>query len=84
MKTLTVSELNQALIEKGFSEIYANHIIKNKWDADYFVINESSNGKSYLTLCKSISKYSSIAVVFYSKLKASEKKEVAEFLLSLK
>lgn len=83
MKALTVSELNQTLIEKGFSSSYNNYIPENKWGADYFLIHEREIS-SYLTLCKSISEYSSRAVISYSKLKAKEKKEVAEFLLSLK
>ncbi len=84
MKTLTVSELNAALIEKGFSGSYTNYIPENKWGADSFVIYENGNGMSYLQLMKKVSQYRCLTVVSYSKLKAFEKHEVANFLLSIK
>lgn len=83
MRALTVSELNEALVAKGFSGSYTNYIPENKWGADSFIIVENK-GMSYLQLLKKTSQYRCSCVAYYSKLKAAEKHEVANFLLSIK
>ena len=82
MKALTTSELNTKLIQKGFSICFTNYIPANKWQADSFIIIENK-GISYMQMMKKISDCRAKVVVSYSKLKAAEKKELAEFLLSI-
>ena len=82
MKALTTSELNAKLIQKGFSSSFTNYIPVNKWQADSFIIIENK-GISYMQMMKKISDCRAKVVVSYSKLKAAEKKELADFLLSI-
>jgi hypothetical protein len=83
MKAMTTSELNAKLIEKGFKVNRVNEVPKNKWGADWVSVEEYRNGTSYLSLQRRTSVCSSVGVLSYSKCKAVEKHEVADFLLSI-
>ena len=82
MKTLTTSQLVQALIAKGYNTRHVYYIPDNKWGADSFSFIEQDNGKSYIQLDKTTSKDSSRVVASYSKMKAADKKELASLILA--
>lgn len=81
MKSLTASQLIEALIKKGHSQHKIINISANKWMADYVSFTEYDNGDSYITLYKNISKYSSTKITSYSKMNAADKKELANLIL---
>lgn len=81
MKALTVSEINNVLIEKGYKSGYSIDInaLENKWCADCLSFLEY-NGKSYCELLKSYENGACIRLVSYSKLNSNDKKEFQKII----
>ena len=82
-KALSVSEVNQLLLSKGYKVMRTIRIdIENSWDADIVSFEEYGDGKSYCNLykfyqhegcpegCGNLKRLAN-----YSKLKAAEKHE---------
>lgn len=80
MAALTTSELNKILIDNGCNKII--ELSNNKWNADFALMSENEDGKSFLALYKNINESCSTFVTRYSNLKASDKKELVLLLLS--
>jgi hypothetical protein len=84
MKTLTVSELNQILISKGFQTTKAYSLPINKWGADEFWFTECKyTGTSTINLSVKTSPTTFKIVTKYRKFKAADKKEFAKLVLGI-
>lgn len=90
-KVLTVSEVNQMLIRKGYRSCETIHIdIENSWEADTLVFEEYGNGHSVCGLYKfhqsegcSVGCGNLTRVATYRKLKVAEKYEIISIVARL-
>jgi hypothetical protein len=91
MKTLTVSEINQILISKGFKPIFTIKIdpSTNKYGADRISFSELKDGYSRCVLGKFVPYEGSkghgtiVPIINYGKASASDKKEIERIIKAL-
>lgn len=91
MKALTVSEINQILISKGFKQMFTIKIdpSTNKYGADRIRFSELGNGYSRCVLGKFVPYEGSkghgtiVPIINYGKASASDKKEIERIIKAL-
>lgn len=81
-KALTVSEANKYLLEQGFG-YHTYFRVENKWQINsVHIIEDTITGRSYLTFSK-VENRRDVLGYKYNNFKASEKKEIIDFLVNV-